>query len=737
MSSKWASRLLLGSVLRFGAYYAYDVPGSLNTQLMKHFNLEFSEWQAVLGLFVGLVAVGQVLFALSVSGESIWLMVFGRVVLGIGGEASGVAVASLIAQWKDHQVLGMSLNSVVCTLGSVMVASLSPILCDWWGVGWAVWIGILPAVVSFIASIVLVSSLQKEQMNASEDICNESTPLVSVAIELSECQESLPTSFWILATLFILDYALVCFNNTASAFLIDRWFPDDPVSAGFAMRYSSYISNIHLIIPHSIPTSISTIVLISISPFISINRSSPLFLMASFSLFALAHILFGFFKPYLHPTLALLGVGYAINTCILWPLVSAVVVNPVQLSNAYGICTALFNVALVTTPMAVAAILGGSECQGGSLKNTQPQFDCQKIVIKRTTTIVTTSKPIVNGQVATTIRTETRVSFVSLAMVPTSNSCTATLTAIPTDFECTVYDQEVYLSPGSVTGLIALPSLTSTLPTECLIQIFLACHSKSEDSDNDEHHSDGNNPKPLKSASKRAFRGPPLKLKNLVFVDLDVKDADHFFDEIQELCKLILASVENPMEVVVKPVACICNGAFLATYKSNGEFVYERNCSKCEKQLPILCLACRMDAGLTVQECACQQDDCNVILCKECSATNRPCEVCELWTERAHSSRKQFCFKNCGKYVCGDCMPVSGWIKCLFCTSIMCPTCESDTTQVCTKCDRWSCSKEHLETEHLEKYRLRKYFKLADAETGKQCCALGAVHTLQAEIQIE
>ncbi|KAJ3282482.1 hypothetical protein HDU79_009878 [Rhizoclosmatium sp. JEL0117] len=272
------------------------------------------------------------------------------------------------------------------------------------------------------------------------------------------------------------------------------------------------------------------------------------------------------------------------------------------------------------------------------------------MVIKRTTTIVTTTKPIVNGQVATTIRTETRVSFVS---VPTSNSCIAALEAIPTDFECTVYDQEVYLSPGSVTDLIALPSLTSSLPTECLIQIFLACHSKSEDSDYDEHHGDGNNPKPLKSASKRAFRmnltllaldrttrailtntpilwrntietwsfpmlrtvapvlvpgcfdkitdlspdvddpvqlpetvaalltkchnleavflyflsldirillnlvkaGPPLKLKNLVFVDLDVKDADRFFDEIQELCELMLASVENPMEVVVKPVA--------------------------------------------------------------------------------------------------------------------------------------------------------------------------------------
>ncbi|KAJ3063327.1 hypothetical protein HDU99_004878, partial [Rhizoclosmatium hyalinum] len=50
--------------------------------------------------------------------------------------------------------------------------------------------------------------------------------------------------------------------------------------------------------------------------------------------------------------------------------------------------------------------------------------------------------------------------------------------------------------------------------------------------------------------------GPPLMLKNLVFVDLDVKDADHFFYEIQELRELMLASVENPTEVVVKPVAC-------------------------------------------------------------------------------------------------------------------------------------------------------------------------------------
>ncbi|KAJ3058741.1 hypothetical protein HDU99_006672, partial [Rhizoclosmatium hyalinum] len=246
------------------------------------------------------------------------------------------------------------------------------------------------------------------------------------------------------------------------------------------------------------------------------------------------------------------------------------------------------------------------------------------MVIKRTTTIVTTSKPIVNGHVATTIRTETRISFVS---VPTSNSCTATLKVIPTDFECTVYDEEVYLSPGSVTDLIALPSLTSSLPTECLIQIFLACHSKSEDSDYDEHHGDESFPydltllaldrttrailtnspilwrNPIETWSFPMLRtvapvlvpgcfdkittvaalltkchnleaaflyflsldmrillnlvkaGPPLKLKNLVFVDLDVKDADHFFDEIQELCELMLASVENPMEVVVKPVA--------------------------------------------------------------------------------------------------------------------------------------------------------------------------------------
>ncbi|ORY49456.1 hypothetical protein BCR33DRAFT_713774 [Rhizoclosmatium globosum] len=431
------------------------------------------------------------------------------------------------------------------------------------------------------------------------------------------------------------------------------------------------------------------------------------------------------------------------------------------------------------------------------------------MAVKRTTTTVTTTKSIVNGQVVTTIRTETRVSFVSVA----TESCTRTPKAPPTELDRTVSDQEAYniIPPGSVTDLIPLPSLTAALPTESLIQTT----TMNEDYDDDEDDEDGNKPRPLKNAVKRAFRmnltllaldrttrailintpilwrnpietwsfpmlrtvapvlvlgcfnritdlspdvdgqvqlpetvaallakchnleavflyflsldmrtllnlvkeGPPLMLKNLVFVDLDVKDADHFFYEIQELRELI---------VVVKPVACGCNGAFLTTYKSNGDLFMKETVANAKTSCRFFVFL-HEGCGLIVQECACQQDDCDVILCRECATTNRPCEVCELWTGREHSSRKKFCFKNCGKYVCWDCMPVSGWIKCLFCTSIMCPTCEVDTKQVCTKCDRWSCNEEHI-----EKYRRRKNFKLTDAETSEQCCALGVVDILQA-----
>ena len=161
--SRWVI-LTLCCVVLFGSYYCYDNPAALHDQLHDqlvpsaitstafeyYFSLFYTAYSVpnvVLPFFGGLLAdrwgaarcaslcvvcitIGQLVVSAGVSFQSVSLIVFGRVLFGVGGESLCVAISALLQQvFAGAEVgLAMGLNLSVSRLGSVINNVVSPYL---------------------------------------------------------------------------------------------------------------------------------------------------------------------------------------------------------------------------------------------------------------------------------------------------------------------------------------------------------------------------------------------------------------------------------------------------------------------------------------------------------------------------------------------------------------------------------------------------------------------------------
>ena len=129
--------LCLTCIVMIGNYYCYDIPASLHTQLKNYlpalsqetransnrFEILFSLLYSVYSVpniflpflggffvdrfgvricllcFVFLILVGQGIFSYGLVYKSWGVMLFGRVIYGLGGESLGVANGALLSEW--------------------------------------------------------------------------------------------------------------------------------------------------------------------------------------------------------------------------------------------------------------------------------------------------------------------------------------------------------------------------------------------------------------------------------------------------------------------------------------------------------------------------------------------------------------------------------------------------------------------------------------------------------------
>lgn len=103
------------------------------------------------------VCFGQFVFALGVTSRSGAVMLLGRVLFGLGGESVGVAQACVTTKWFKQKELAfaLGLNLAVPRLGSVLNATLTPILAVHFGVPASVWMSLVTCILSFFACCAL------------------------------------------------------------------------------------------------------------------------------------------------------------------------------------------------------------------------------------------------------------------------------------------------------------------------------------------------------------------------------------------------------------------------------------------------------------------------------------------------------------------------------------------------------------------------------------------------------
>ena len=80
----------------------------------------------------------QALFAVGVSLKSYTIMIFGRILFGLGGESQGVAQSTLVAIWFGEReiALALGINLSISRLGSVWNDNMSPVMFDYAGTPW-------------------------------------------------------------------------------------------------------------------------------------------------------------------------------------------------------------------------------------------------------------------------------------------------------------------------------------------------------------------------------------------------------------------------------------------------------------------------------------------------------------------------------------------------------------------------------------------------------------------------
>ncbi|KAK3816442.1 MAG: major facilitator superfamily domain-containing protein, partial [Benniella sp.] len=424
--------LTLACLLLLGNYYCYDIPGALNVQLREWLGTDYAAHQYYLNLLYSVYSLpnivlplmggvlidhlsaskmllifslfvcgGQGIFAIGVSTKSIWTMILGRLIFGIGGECLEVAQAKITTDWFKARWLGfaLGLNLSFARIGTALNDNISPVIATGGGgVVAASWVGFVICGLSLAAGIWLShldgaesrrsagvrldvsykrsdriqsrtdNIIGRHALNASSD---STMSMSSVALEEEDEIEkddemaqddrmlisevfTLQPNFWVLSLCCITLYgAVVPFIHVSSDFLQKKWYANNPTKAGAS-------------IPDIVSAIGSPLCGYLVDQFGYRARYIPL----SALLLIWAHVQLGFTLATPIMAMFILGLAYSLFASVLWPCIPFLVKDH-QLGTAYGLVTIALNISLTIFPLVVASIL---EATQGSYTHVEGLF---------------------------------------------------------------------------------------------------------------------------------------------------------------------------------------------------------------------------------------------------------------------------------------------------------------------------------------------------------------------------
>lgn len=376
---KWRV-LIVACFLTFGSYYIYDFPGSIGTgnghtianrfkDQGKEYTQEMNQalysvysWPntvlAIFGgllidkylglrramlLFTSLVFAGSLLFYIGVLVVNFPLMLFARVVFGLGGESLSVAQSAFVARWfKGGRGLALAFGITISfsRIGSSFNFLFSPMIAKHQDIQTAVMAGMFACVVSLVACFILIAC----DMYAvrSGYIKPEAHDNVEEAMNLRDIKK-LPLALWVICIICVFCYTSIFpFIGIAKNFF--------EVKYGYSSTAASNYISVYQFSSAGASPVIGAVV-------DGIGRNTLWLILAS-TCFILIHLVFLVASVPAAAMMGVMGVFYSFLVSGLWPSVPWVVPGN-MVGFSYGVMTALQNTGLAIFPLITGAILDG------------------------------------------------------------------------------------------------------------------------------------------------------------------------------------------------------------------------------------------------------------------------------------------------------------------------------------------------------------------------------------------
>ncbi|XP_063696106.1 major facilitator superfamily domain-containing protein 1-like isoform X1 [Culicoides brevitarsis] len=365
--------LILMCLVGFASYFCYDNPGALQDNFKSDLGLSTTQfvvlysiysWPNVILCFIGgflmdrvfgirlgtiiymfILMVGQLVFAIGGLIDAFWLMVLGRFIFGIGAESLAVAQNNYAVLWfkgkELNMVFGLQLSfaRVGSTVNFIVMEPLYKYVNQFYKghtcIGVVLLVASVTCVMSMLSALILgwmdkrAERILRRNNNASGEIAR-----------LSDIK-TFKISFWMVTVICVAYYVAIFPFIALGKVFFERKFGFEPEDANTV---------------NSIVYIISAFASPALGFVIDKTGRNVMWVFLSIITTIIGHgiLAFTFVNPYVG--MITVGLSYSMLASSLWPLV-ALIVPEYQLGTAYGICQSVQNLGLAVVTMISGVIV--------------------------------------------------------------------------------------------------------------------------------------------------------------------------------------------------------------------------------------------------------------------------------------------------------------------------------------------------------------------------------------------
>ncbi|XP_074602665.1 lysosomal dipeptide transporter MFSD1-like [Brevipalpus obovatus] len=366
--------LIVLCMINLGSYYIYDNPGALSVQIERDMNVTNTEYttlysmyswpNVILGLFGGFlidrvvgvrigtllfsffICLGQLILAFGAYVDHFWIMQLGRFVFGLGGENLSVAVNTYAVSWYKGSELNMvfglllSISRLGSTLNFLTMKHVYEQVADYGITGYKC-LGVSLLIADGLCVFSLFAGLLMAYFDKrAERILQRDPPGTGEVVKFKDVLY-FGGDFWMVSCVCVLYYITIFPFVGLGVLFFTRKFHLDEADA------DSISSSIYTF--SAVAAPLLGLLIDKVGRTITFVFLGNLITLGGHSLLA-----FTVYNPWIG--VSMLGLGYSIIACALWPMIPEIVPE-YRLGTAYGVVQCVQNLGFALANLASGAIV--------------------------------------------------------------------------------------------------------------------------------------------------------------------------------------------------------------------------------------------------------------------------------------------------------------------------------------------------------------------------------------------